>query len=308
MNYKCICHPSSQCVCRCMSEIDRFFFLFLFFFGHIIDGCGEVRHWERSTLFRWLFWGEGEEYQPSYPLLNPPPPSCPNPIPKFLPALSSRRTQMFTLQKTPSSDSGNCQHFGHEKGKNHFRQKQLALVVIVFQLMHLLSANVWDTICLPLFLPSLCVLIHLSALPSVCQSIHLSSSICHFSCHLNHPPISPSIFQAPHLFAFQCVPLSLTSPSCPLCVATFVVIRTPRRAELWWQLQSREPPVHSHAFTPARPNTPVSLTTQKHTQRCATSHDLLRVLLRARWAAPLTHTRGFQCDINRLCNFQGMSR
>lgn len=212
---------------------------------------------ERDLPFSGGSFGGKNTSQATPSLIRPHPVSQPHPKISACPV-----KQKDSDVRSPSSDSGNCQHVGHQKCKNHFQQKQLALLVIVFQLMHLLSANVWDIICLWLFLPSLCDLIHLSALPSVCQSIHLSSSICHFSCHLNHPPISPSIFQAPHLFAFQCIPLSLMSPSCPLCVATFVVIRTPRHTELWWQLQSREPPAHSHAFTLARPNTPASLATQ----------------------------------------------
>lgn len=75
---------------------------------------------------------------------------------------------------------------------------------------------------LPPFLLSLSAFIHPSALPSICQSIHLSGSICHFSCHLNHPPIRPSIFQALHLIVFQCIPPSLTAPSCLLCAAALL--------------------------------------------------------------------------------------
>lgn len=70
---------------------------------------------------------------------------------------------------------------------------------------------------MPPFLLSLSALIRPSGLPSICQSIYLSGDICHFSCHLNHPPISPSIFQALRSIAFQRVPRSFTSPSCLLC-------------------------------------------------------------------------------------------
>lgn len=45
---------------------------------------------------------------------------------------------------------------------------------------------------------SLYIFMDLSASPSICQSIHLLANICHFPCHLNHPSIRPSVFQATH--------------------------------------------------------------------------------------------------------------
>lgn len=125
-----------------------------------------------------------------------------------------------------------------------------------------------------LLLLSRCVFIRLSALPSICQSIHLSSSICHFSCHLNHPPIRPSIFQATHTSTFHCISFSFICPSCLLCVATLLWSQL-LSAELWWQLRRRERPARSRAFTPTRPNTPVPLSTPQHIQRHAASHDLM---------------------------------
>ncbi|MED6257450.1 hypothetical protein ATANTOWER_023626 [Ataeniobius toweri] len=51
----------------------------------------------------------------------------------------------------------------------------------------------------------------LSASPSISQSIHLFSNICHFSCHLKHPSIRPSIFQATHSAHPSFIHLSIAS-------------------------------------------------------------------------------------------------
>lgn len=110
---------------------------------------------------------------------------------------------------------------------------------------------------------------------SICQSIHLFDSICHFSCHLNHQSIRPSIFQATHLSMFQCIPSSFIRPSCLLCTVTlyWLPLWSPRlSAELWWQIWSRKWSSEKkclHAYTQIRPNTPV----------CGSvSHDLMYLL------------------------------
>lgn len=139
---------------------------------------------------------------------------------------------------------------------------------------------------------SLCVFIHLSALPSICQSIHLSSSTCHFSCHLNHPSIRPSVFQATRSFTFQCNPYSFICPSCLLCTVTLLWSRL-LSADFWWQIWSREwlnlryP--HMLLHTDKAKHTCAPRNTQIHTETCCFPWPYVPVVfsLHARWAVAL---------------------
>jgi len=133
---------------------------------------------------------------------------------------------------------------------------------IVFFLMHTFFF---------LWFLSLYIHMDLSASPSIWQSFHLSSSLCHFSCHLNHPSIRSSVFQATH---------SVHPSLSYLSILSFVlwdIVWLPLwswllSAEIWWQICSRKPAsqwcAHMLSHRQGQTHLYASQHTREHTEWC----------------------------------------
>lgn len=170
--------------------------------------------------------------------------------PAFLPFQSSRRHRKstFRLRARTTLDAGSyllwklstCQASGCVTKRvkiHHFHRHQSNLVCFhhspakcdVFFLMLPERSSVC---CFHFFFFTL----HLFSFvcPSICQSIHLSDSICHFSCHLNHQSIRPSVFQAAHLSTFQCIPLFIHLSTLSFVHGDVVLAAAVISTSLWW--------------------------------------------------------------------------
>lgn len=109
-----------------------------------------------------------------------------------------------------------------------------------------------------LLLLSLYIFMDLSASPSICQSIHLPGNICHFSCHLNHPSIRPSVFQA--TLSSSLLHSSVHPDYCALgCCCDFLLLKYGDRFEE----ETSQMAARSRVFTQTGANTPVCPATHK---------------------------------------------